>query len=60
MKEKQILINNIKYYSKRDAHKSPSSILELHAGVIEQWNQIPPDFCSRLFESMSKHIRAII
>ena len=36
-----------------DAYKSPfSSVLELHACVIEQWNQIPPDFCSRLFESV--------
>ena len=44
-----------------DAYKSsPSSILELHARVREQRNQIPPDFCSKLFESMLRHIRAII
>ena len=28
--------------------------------VIEQWNQMPPDFCSRLFESVPRRITAII
>ena len=44
-----------------DAYKSPlSSVVELHARVIEQWNQMPPDFCSRLFQSVPRRIRAII
>ena len=44
-----------------DAYKSPpSSVVELHARVIEQWNQIPSDFCSRLFESMPRRITVII
>ena len=44
-----------------DAYKSPpSSVLEQHARVIEQWNQMPPDFCSRLFGSMPRRIKAII
>ena len=44
-----------------DEYKSPpNSIVELHARVMEQWNQMPPDFCSRLFESVPRRIRAII
>ena len=37
----------------QDAYKSPpSSLVKLHARVIQQWNQLPLDFCSRLIESM--------
>ena len=43
------------------AYKSaPSSVMELHACVIEQWNQMPSNFCLRLFESVRRRIRAII
>ena len=42
-----------------DAYKSPPiSVVELHARVIKQWNQMPPDFCSRLFESVPRRIKA--
>ena len=45
----------------QDVYKSPPSLIaELHARVIEHWNQMPPDFCSRLFKSVSRRIRAII
>ena len=45
----------------QDTYKSPpSSIVKLHARVVEQWNQMPPDFCSRLFESVPRRIRTII
>ena len=44
----------------QDAYKSPlSSLVKLHARVVKQ-NQIPSDFCSRLFENMPRRIGAII
>ena len=44
-----------------DAYKSPpSSIVELHARVIEQWYQMPPEFCSRLFESVLKLVLELL
>ena len=39
---------------------SPKGVHELWDRVAEQWNQIPPEACQRLIESMPRRIEAVI
>ena len=43
-------------------HKIEGIIMNryVYKDIIEQWDQMPSDFCSRLFESVSRRIRATI
>lgn len=45
----------------RDSHdSSPSSIMELHNRIQEQWEQIPSDYYQILVESIARRINAIL
>lgn len=40
--------------------RSAKGIHELWERVVEEWNNIPPETCQRLIESMSRRIQAVI
>ncbi|CAK9820118.1 Transposable element Tcb1 transposase [Anthophora quadrimaculata] len=45
----------------RDSYDSqPTSITDLYNRIQEQWEQISPDYCKKLVESMPKRISAVL
>ena len=38
----------------------PKGVHELWDRVVEEWNEIPPEVCQRLIESMPRRIQAVI
>ena len=45
----------------RDSYDSqPTSITDLYVRIQGQWEQISPDYCKKLVESMTKRISAVL
>ena len=38
----------------------PKGVYELWERVVKEWNEIPPEVCQNLIESMPRRIKAVI
>ena len=44
----------------KNRKKPPTSKNELWLAIEEEWNNIPPDFCNKLIDTMPQRINAVL